>query len=273
METKVLELHPSGFSSFFSCPYAWYRNNLAENPIRTVGSAAHIGSAIHKASEVYYTDCINSSDWVNPVNSAYDDAAVDLFKKRMKEEAPADIKELNENEAINTIRTKKQLYLNNARQLCKTVIPEAVEKTYEVELNSKIPMKIRGTLDIVNTDSIIDIKTMNRRNDPKKYWIQQGVYALMREKQGDSVNDLIIHRVLTTKDEVDSVSILSSGLPEFSIEDLKERVEGLVKTIVKTIELYYKTGDEIVFRGNPTCMTCSPKYCAYWHDCKFRDLK
>lgn len=273
---KIIDLHPSSISSFFSCPYAWYRTYLSDKPIRSIGSAAHVGTAIHKASEVFYRDCIAHNEWVNPVNSAYDDAAVESFQKRVKDDTPSDIKGLDIDSLIITIKQKKQNYLNKARTLCKEQIPIAVEKTYFAKINSSVPMQINGTLDIVNETSIADIKTMNRRNDPKKYWLQQGIYALIKEQnaaEGEKpTEDLLIHRVLTTKDEVDCASICD-GMPVTPIDEIKEKAKTLLQTVVKTIELWHKTGDEIVFHGNPNCLTCSSKYCEYWHDCKFKGVK
>lgn len=269
---QKIELHPSGIGQFFNCSYAWYRNNIYK-PIRGVGSAAHIGTAIHKAGETYYNECINKSDWVNPLNSTYEDVSIETFRNRLKEDEPTDIKGLDIDSAINLIRGKQKDYLTKARELCSNKIPVAVEKHYDVKLNSSIDLHISGTIDIVNSDTIADIKTMGRKNPPRNYWLQQAIYSLLREREDEAeVKDLLIHRVLTTKDEIDCVSIINE-MPVLEIDEVKNRSKNLLLSLVGTLEEFYKTGNEGLFRGNPTSLTCSQKYCPYWPECKYKGLK
>lgn len=273
-EAKLkIELHPSGLGGFFDCSYRWYRDNIFM-PQRTITSAAHIGTAIHKSAETFYKDCIASQKW-EKYNSAYEDAAIESFKNRIKDDEPVDIKDLNMNDTLGVIKSKQRKYVEKARDLNAEQIPVKVESNYKIPIKTSpnLELTISGTLDIVGESSISDIKTMQKLNNPQKYWLQQGIYAILLEREEKlKVDDLKIHRVLTNKDMIDCVSICNHQLPAISVETIKERVQNLIKSLRWTLETYAKSGDDYVFRGNPQSMLCSPKYCAYYADCKYRGV-
>lgn len=264
-----LLIRPSGVNSFFDCSYRWFRDTI-HNPIRRVGLAAHFGTSLHKAGETYYSECIKTNKWEG-YNSSYSDIVVETLREKCKDDTPDDFVSMAQ---LNPL--EKQLigasknYILNAKSLNFEKIPIAVEKTYKVEAKS-LPIVVQGTLDIVGSDYIADIKTMNKLNSPTKYIIQQGIYAYLREKNNEKVNNLLIHRVLSKgKDYVDCQSIVDHTL--FSMENIIEKSKFYLETIAKTYLTFIKTGDESVFRGNPTSMLCSPKYCPYFEECKFSKL-
>ncbi|HDZ5024794.1 TPA: PD-(D/E)XK nuclease family protein [Campylobacter jejuni] len=266
---QKIVIRPSGVSSFFDCPYRWYRDTLYK-PIRKVGLAAHLGTGVHKASEVYYKECISSKKWVNYKNDIKD-VAIDEFRKIIKDDEPTDIKEYNLNDIETTIAENTQEYLNKAEKLNNYNIPKDVEKTYEIKIKSDFIDSVKGTLDIVGEDYIADIKTMSKFKNAKTYVIQQSIYAFLREKSGDNIKDLLIHRINTSKSQVDSVSILEDfNNPYITMDALIDKAKFYLKSIIKTCESFNRTGDEILFRGNPNSMLCSEKYCAYYKECKYR---
>lgn len=262
-------IRPSGVNNFFDCSYRWYRDTIYK-PIRRVGLAAHFGTSLHKAGEVYYSECIKDNEW-KKYNSAYEDLVVETLREKCKEDTPEDfvsIAQLNplEKKLMDTSKS----YITNARLLNNEKLPIAVEKTYKIEAKS-MPITVQGTLDIVGEDYIIDIKTMNKLNNPTKYIVQQGIYAYLRSKNNEKVNNLIIHRVLSKdKEYIDSQSILDHTL--FTMDNIIEKSKFYLEVIAKTCNNFLKTGDESLFRGNPTSMLCSSKYCAYFEECKFRKL-
>lgn len=267
-EDKKLTIRPSSLNMFFDCSYKWFRDNI-HNPIRHVGYSAHCGTAIHKASEEYYTNCINKQNW-SKYSSDYEGLAIDTFRERIKEEEPSDIKEININDTENLIKSNVKNYLVNAQALNNDKLPIAVEKTYNVEVKSPYVKEVAGTLDIVGDDYIVDIKTMGRLKNPKDYLLQQGVYAFLRSKKGENVNDLLIHRIVTKENakKVDCVSIL--GETYTPIKDVIDRSQFYLTTIIKTCNEFFKTGNEILFKGNPNSLLCSDKYCAYYNECPYR---
>lgn len=266
--TKII-LRPSGISGFFDCSYRWYKDTF--EPIRKVGWAAHYGTALHKAGEEYYRECIKEKTWVKN-RPDYEAVAIDTFRERLKEDEPNDIKEVNSNEVEKSLRMRSSAYIDCAASLNRKKLPIDVERQYTVKVKSNIVDVVQGTLDIVGDDFIADIKTMNRLNSPSKYLIQQGIYAFLREKNDEKVNDLVIHRVLTKKDEIkiDRASILEETY--HSMEDIIQSSKLYLTTVIKTCDEFFKTGNDFLFRGNPSSMLCSPKYCAYFDECKYRKL-
>ena len=261
-------LRPSEVSKFFDCSYRWYRDTFS--PIRSVSVAAHLGTGIHKASEVFYSESIEKNTWQS-FNSSYEDVAISEFRDRIKEEEPTDLKEVDLNDVEKIITASTKEYLHHARSFNDDKIPLAVEKTYEVPLKSQSIKSLKGTLDIVGQNYIADIKTMRKFKNPKDYVIQQSLYALLRLRQGESVEDLVIHRVNVTKNEADCVSIIDALDNKFvGVKELTDKMVGYLKVIIKTCDNYYKTGDDYAFRGNPSSLLCSDKYCAYYDQCKFR---
>lgn len=259
----AVTLRPSGIDGFFDCSYRWFMDTYY--PIRRVSSAAHLGTGIHKAAETYYRDCISSKRW-EPFRSDYIGAGLDTFRNLLKDDEPSDIKEIDELSMEHLISEKAKGYISKAEDLNSESIPLAVEQAYEIKLNSKAVSSIKGTLDIVGDGFIADIKTMNRLNNPSKYVTQQSVYALLRSYSDEAVDQLLIHRVLTKpgKSELDSIAIPGD------IPSLVDRSKKLVMAIVKTCEEFERTGNEWLFRGNPSSMLCSPKYCPYYDKCIYK---
>lgn len=266
----ILEvLRPSRIKTFFDCPYRWYRDNIYK-PIRSVGYSAHLGSAIHKSAQTYYDECITHNKWEN-VSKELSGVAIDEWRNKCKEDTPVDIKEINVNEIEKYISIESLNYCHNAKQLSQNVIPISVEKTYKVEFTSKSVNRLEGTLDIVYNDSIADIKTMSRVKKATHYILQQLAYAILRQRNGENVTDLYIHKVIknvkATRFENESIM---ECLGEYDLNLYIKKMENLIKQIIKTCEEFEKTGNELLFRGNCQSTLCNSKFCPYFKECKFK---
>ena len=239
-------------------------------PIRRVGVAAHLGTAIHKAAEVYYNESIKEAKW-SAARDDYKGLAIDTFRERIKDDEPNDIKEVDINSIEKIIGDNCLSYIKNSEKLNSGKLPVEVEKKYVVEVNSPVIKNISGTLDIVGDDYIADIKTMRKSKNPKAYVLQQGVYAFLRQKFGEEVKDLRIHRIVLTNNSIDNVSIIDSlDNPFTPIDAVIEKSKSYLELVIKTVNEFNKTGNELLFRGNPESLLCNPKYCAYYGECKFK---
>lgn len=264
-----ITIRPSGIKGFFDCSYRWYMETI-KSPQRRVGVAAHLGTGIHKAAEVFYTESIKEQRWTK-IRDDFKSAGLDEFRKKIKEEEPSDIKEVKIDEVEKTLLDCSDNYIRKAEELMKGHLPLTVEKTYTVLVNSPVVEEVKGTLDIVGEDYVGDIKTMNKWKSPKEYILQQMVYAWLRSKRGEAVEDLKIHRVNVKTKGSDVQSILEDlENPFIKMEALVSKAEFLLTSMIKTCESFFKTGDEVVFKGNPSSLICSPKYCNYWMGCPYR---
>lgn len=262
-------IRPSGIKSFFDCSYRWYRETIKDPQIR-VGVAAHLGTGIHKAAETFYSESIKEKRWAK-VKDDFKLAGLDEFRKKMKEEEPSDIKDVKIEEVEKTLLSCSENYIGRAEKLMKGQLPLSVEKTYSVVVNSPIIKEVRGTLDIVGEGYVGDIKTMNKWKNSKEYVAQQMVYAWLRSKKGENVEDLRIHRVNVKTVGSDVRSILTElNNPFIKMEFLISKAEFLLTSMIRACEDFFKTGNENVFRGNPSSLICSPKYCNYWVGCPYR---
>lgn len=264
----MIEIHPSSLNSFFECSYRWYRDNMFM-PIRSIGIAAHLGSSIHKAAETYYKECISEKRWAK-VRDDFKGVAIDCLRSRCKDDEPSDIKEVDFNTVEKQAADSSLVYIKNAEKLNNGAIPIDSERHYEVKVNSPVISCVSGTLDVVGEDYIADIKTMSKLKNPSGYLIQQAVYGFLRQKKGEDVKDFIIHRIVIPKQTCDSVSILDSLENPFTeAQSLIDKSKFYLETIIKTCDDFHKTGNEMLFRGNPSSILCSSKYCPYFNECKY----
>lgn len=265
-----ITIRPSSLKGFFDCAYRWYRDYISDKPIRSVGFSAHFGSGVHKASEIYYKECIKHGSWVRP-SQELKSVAIDEFRKKCKEQEPRDLDKSKIDEIEKNLAGSSFQYVSKTEQLNFGKIPLAVEKDYEVKINSTIIDSVKGTLDIVGSDYVADIKTMSKLRNPKDYIIQQGVYAFLRQKSGEAVKDLRIHRILLSKNSIDNVSIIDNlDNPFTPIDAVIEKSKSFLELAIKTVNEFEKTGNELLFRGNPESLLCNSKYCAYYAECKFK---
>ena len=265
----MIEIHPSGVSGFFDCAYRWFRDNL-HKPIHRYGLAAHAGTGIHKAAELYYKESIAEQRWAKPRDD-FKGAAIDTLRAKIKDEAPADLHDVNLNDLEKQVGENALNYTRNACDLCSAQLPIDSERKYCVKIKSPIIDCVSGTLDIVGKDYIGDIKTMSKAKNAASYAIQQGIYGVLRQNKGENVRDFLIHRVILPKNSIDCVSILASlDNPFTPAGALIDKSKFYLNTIIQTCNEFHKTGNELLFRGNPQSLLCSDKYCAYYNECKFR---
>lgn len=266
----ILEvIRPSKIKEFFDCPYKWYRNNIYK-PIRSIGYSAHLGSAIHKAANIYYDECIKCHNWQKP-HKELSSVAIDEWRERCKLDMPNDIKEININDTEKYIARESLNYCNNAKNLSNNNLPIATEKLYSKKLKSTAVDRLEGTLDIVYSDGIADIKTMSKNKKATHYILQQLTYAILREQNGEMVSDLFIHKVIKNLKDTryENQSILDC-LNAYDLSPYLKKMQDLIGQIIKTCEDFEKTGNELLFRGNNQSTLCNAKFCAYYFECKYK---
>lgn len=270
-----MTLRPSSIGSFINCPYQWYNVFiLGKNTIP--GARAHLGTAIHKSAEVLWSDAINTG--VKDLNiSRATDAAVEELHEICKQQPPEygdDKPEEIEKLAVEGAKA----FINDLAPIID--IPLAVEKRYTIEIDNPIIDKISGSLDYVGERSIHDIKTTKNKPVMSNYSLQQGAYALLREGNGEQIDNIKIQAVVlkdaTAKKQSEAHGLLMDMIedntnPFLSLESIKEQSRYVINNILDTVNVYSKdiVRPEILFRGNPKSMLCSNKYCNLYAECPF----
>jgi len=260
MESNKLVIRPSSLNGFLQCPQQWYQVFLLGKQ-GIPNARAAIGTAIHAGVETMWNDSITAKTKI-VAKSAMEDAAMEALEEESQKGLRYDANE-DEATAISTIRTGMTTFVNDI--LPWTDIPTAVEQRFTVNIdNHCIVAAISGTLDYVNTDTgfIADVKTGKRKHNTADSEIQQSIYKYLVEENGVTVNGAVIQNVvLKTKPEGHTMDS-AINLP---------RAKAIVNTLLDTLDVYNEdiVDPDIIFRGNPKWYLCSPKYCAFWGDCKF----
>lgn len=271
MDKKTLR--PSSIGSFINCQWQWYNVFiLGKNTIP--GARAHLGTGIHKAAEVLWLDAMEHGKKDLNVSKATD-AAFEEYKEICKQQPP----EFGDDNPS----TIEKLVIEGAKSFINDIapsveIPEAVEKRYTVEIDNKIFDKISGSLDYVGKNSIHDIKTTKKKPVMSNYTFQQGTYALLREANGEQVDEIKIQAVVL-KDPTKKTEASAHGLvmdliedstnPFLSLEPIKNQSRYIINNILAKSNVYAQdiVSPDVIFTGNPKSFLCSNKFCSLYNEC------
>lgn len=257
MSDKIT-IRPSSIDTFLQCPQQWKRVFI-DGETSIPGARAAIGTAIHKAAEIIWTDAMQTRK--KDANlSAATDAAMEAFKEEEQKGLQYD-KDENRGTASVEIVKGTEAFVDDIVPYAS--IPTGVEKRYTVEIpNHPIVEAISGTVDYIANDVIADIKTSKRKPTVANYKTQQSVYKILANKNGANVKYNQIHGVVLKK--APEGTILEADIDEV-------QAKATVNTLLETLEIYHedRINPDILFRGNPKYYLCSPKYCAFYNKCKF----
>ena len=253
-----ITIRPSAVDTFFTCPYQWYNTFLLGK--RTIPSArAAIGTAIHAAAQVLWTDAILAKK-VDDNRSKLTDAAIASFQEQHEEGLQYDNGE-DQNTAETSVVEGVHTFVDDIVPF--TPIPLAVETRVSIKMDHPVVAEIAGTIDYLSNDTIADLKTSRRKPIPASYTTQQSVYKFLAEKNGYNVQHNVIQGVVL------------KAKPEGHIMQLEPKVEQTryqLNMMLDTLRLYYedKVSPEVLFRGNNKHYLCSPKYCTlYGNECQY----
>ena len=255
-----LIIRPSSIDTFLQCPQQWYQvfiNGRTSIP----NSRAVIGTAIHKGVEQMWSESISVKTQIHSL-SAMSDAAMEAWAEETHDGIQYDASE-NEGTCAKEIVTGLETYVEDIVPWVS--LPTAVEQRYTVEIdNHPIVSAVSGTLDYINTDLgiIADLKTGKRKHSIANSQTQQSIYRFLAEENGIDVNVSIIQNVVLKTKPEGHVMDASINLPQ---------AKNITNQLLDVLEvLHTDTVDpDILFRGNPKYYLCSPKYCAFYNECKF----
>lgn len=256
---KKIVLRPSAIDTASNCPQQWYRTHiLGQNSIPN--ARASIGTAIHRAAEVLWTEAIATGK--KDVNLAKaTDAALECFKEEAKQGL-----QFKDGENVNTANVEvikgTEAFVTDIVPF--TDIPQAVEKRFTIPLDGHpVVESVSGTVDYISHNQISDIKTSSRKPTVSNYITQQSTYKLLAEKNGVDVQYNTIQSVVFAKKET------AGHILEMPTD--VEQAKLAINTLLDVTEIYAKdiVDPNILFRGNPKYYLCSEMYCAFYNDCPF----
>lgn len=265
MTTKVV-IRPSSVSGFVNCSWQWY-NTFILGKTTIPGARAAIGTGIHKAAEVMWSEAIKSGN-IDKNLTKLNDAGIEAFEEEAKKNTLAYDKDENANTARVEIVKGVKAFVSDIVPF--TDIPDAVETRFTVNIDHPLVSALSGTIDYLSRKkkTIGDLKTSKKTPSPANYDIQQSIYKFLAEANGVQVDTNIIQGVVLTQN------------PKGTILELTPKVEMakyLVNNLLDSLEVL-NTGlvdPKVLFRGNPKYYLCDDRYCSLRSTCPFAngDLK
>lgn len=254
-----IKIRPSSVDNFVSCPQQWARVYLGGE--RSIPSCrASIGTAIHKAAEVLWTDSIltrkKDANYTKLSNAAVDEYTKIDLEDDLNYDSGEDY-----NTAVTEVAQGVDAFINDIVPYVD--IPEAVEIFVSKPISDNpIITSIGGTIDYLGGGILDDVKTSKRKPIPQSHVVQQTIYKILAEANGHIVNHNRIQGIVLKKSCEGHILELEPNVPQAKL---------LVNTLLDTVKLAAedKIDLDILFRGNPKHFFCSFKYCAFYKDCKF----
>lgn len=252
-------LRPSSISSFVNCNWQWY-NVFVEGLITIPSARASIGTAIHKAAEVLWSDAIHTGK-KDANMSKLVDAAVECYEEEHKKGLMYTGEE-DEFSAQTEVINGTKAFVDDIVPF--TDIPDAVETRLTLALDHCMVSSVSGTLDYLkkSTGIIADIKTSKRKPSPANHVLQQSTYKILAEANGIKVKQNLIQNVTLTKVPVGVIEEIPTSIPQtkYIINHMLDKLDLLQQD---------KASPETLFSGNPKYYLCSNIYCALYKTCPF----
>lgn len=249
-----LILRPSAVDSFYSCGYKWGKTFL-EGVNHGNNSRAAIGTAIHAGIAQMWEEVMSKQDKEVANLSAATDAAITAWKEETADGVVFDDGEDNNTAAVEIVKGT-EAFIEDIMPF--SVIPQAVEKRYTIELSTPMVKALSGTVDYITTDTISDVKTSKRKITTGKHVTQQSIYTMLAKANGVPVKHNLIQGIVLKKQP--EGEILTMQVDE---ELAKFRVNGMLDVLDA---IHGGTPAHLLLRGNPSDNMCSPKYCSLYNN-------
>lgn len=259
MNDKLI-LRPSALDTAVQCPQQWYRVFILGGT-SIPNSRAAIGTGIHAGVEEGWNDSIKAKTKIFS-KGAMADAAVEAFEEEEQKGLVYDAGD-DKNTCIKEMLVGLDTFTDDIAPW--VALPTAVEVYKEVKITGHpIVGGIGGTIDYLEERNgiIADLKTGKKKHNVSNSSTQQSIYKYVAEENGVKINVSNIQSVVLKAKPEGHVLDAQINLP---------KAKAIVNTLLDTLEvLQTDTVDpDILFRGNPKYWLCSPKYCAFYNECKF----
>lgn len=248
-------IRPSSVESFYGCSYQWGKAFL-EGVTSIPNSRAAIGTAIHAGVEAMWNDAIANGK-KDPNLSMMTDAAMASWKEETHDGIQFGNGE-DEGSCVVEIIKGTEAFVEDIVPF--TSVPKAVETFYEIPLEHVFVSSLGGTIDYLGADTIADVKTSKRKSGPEGHSVQQSLYKMLANANGENIQHNLIQQVVLKKQPEGAILQLEADIPH---------AKYLVNTLLDTLDLVAKdvAPIETILRPNPKHVFCSKKFCAHYKTC------
>ena len=238
---EIDHLSASSINMYLRCPMQFYFRYILGLKIPTAAMLI-MGSSYHKALEVNFKQKIKTFKDM-PVEDLQDVYRTDFAYRQKNEDI--DWKKEKPEEMIDTGTQLVKLYHDKKAPL---IQPVDVEKWITMPIKN---VSIKGRIDLITKNSIIDHKTSSRKKTLDPTDIQASIYSIAMP------NLKFIYQV--------AVKTKTPYIQEDLEVPISEYDKMFVKSVVLRIAQAIQTG---IFVPNPTGWWCSRNFCGYYDKCK-----
>lgn len=258
-----INLRASTIEQFVRCPWQYYQIHILGNDKRRPSAAAALGTAVHYGAEVALKEKMETGKL--PPLSVVQDATHESWMKQSEDEDMEYNTDGGEN--FNSIEAVSQagstLFY---KDLAPIIEPVGVETVYTKELdNHPIFHSIQGSMDIVEERGVQDLKVTKDKTTASKHILQLGVYAYLRELNGETVTYAGIPNIIKGR-KMDASKVRAENI---AVKVAPDYAKFHIDKIIRVTEKFHKTGDEDLFHGTSpsNSFLCNEKWCSVWDSC------
>ena len=260
-QTKRI-IRPSSLPTLMYCPRRWWLDFISQGETSAHPSAAAVGTAVHKAAELYWSMALaNGGEKMDVDISALIYAAQQRFREIESTDGLNWAEDHTMDIALSQIEAGVKVYHDKVIPM--TQVPLAVEQKVSWEIDHPMVSAVSGTIDSIYPDHIVDIKCRMgaRKKNTSEFSLQQSTYVMLAQKNGyPGVRSSQIHQIL----------LQNSALHNEDCFIHISKVEYLIDILLKQLQMVYEgASPEVVFSGNPNQYLCNKKWCDYWENCRF----
>lgn len=255
INNENIRIRPSAVDAFYGCSYQWGKTFL-EGISSIPNSRAAIGTAIHAGIEKSWREAMTKGKADHNL-SFMTDAAMESWKEETHEGVA-----FGDDETAGTCAKE---IVNGMEAWVEDIapfvpVPQAVESFFKIDIDNPIVTELGGTIDYLGHGTIDDVKTSKRKVVGGSYDTQQGIYKILAQANGHTINHSRLQNVVLTKQPAGQI---------LTIEPDLEKAKNLVNGILDTMSLVAKdiVPIELLLRGNPKHVFCSEKFCAHYATC------
>lgn len=255
INNESIRIRPSAVDAFYGCSYQWGKTFL-EGVSSIPNSRAAIGTAIHAGIEKSWREAMTKGKADHNL-SFMTDAAMESWKEETHEGVA-----FGDDETAGTcakeIVSGMEAWVEDIAPF--VPVPQAVESFFKIDIDNPIVTELGGTIDYLGHGTIDDVKTSKRKVVGGSYDTQQGIYKILAQANGHTINHSRLQNVVLTKQPAGQI---------LTIEPDLEKAKNLVNGILDTMTIIAKdiVPIELLLRGNPKHVFCSEKFCAHYATC------
>lgn len=258
---ELTHLSYSAINLYLTCPENWRRKYVEREPSPPT-PALVFGSAFHNTVERYLVEAHSTIDHA-PINEIWGQQWAKQIEAQPDCDWGVETPAEHYNTGIRLLTTPDVTAMINGIRLKSDDNGPMVERKLELRVPG-VPVPIIGYMDIMTADGIPgDFKTSAYQWSQEKARdeLQPLFYLAALNQAGHTVPGLRFRHYVVTKAKMPKAQVLE-----------RQRTWDEILWLYELIQRVWNAIEKEVYPLNPSSWLCSPKYCAWWSDCRGRGI-